>query len=87
MNLRDYLYDNWKEILAANLPRDHEQMRIWRRCLLRGNLHWMVRRLIGGIPSDGEENIKKWIAAGEMLAPDEFTRRRRVDESRKHKNQ
>ena len=55
------------------------------RHLIRGNLGWMVRRLIGGLPSEPQEEIDMWIAQGIMNPPDEFTRRRHY-EARKSKN-
>lgn len=86
MNHRDYLYDNWKQLLALNLPNTHPELKLFRNNLLRGNLKWMIRRLIGGVPSDSPENIERWIAEGRMLPKPEFTRMRHVDENIKHKN-
>ncbi len=86
MNLRDNLHDGFKEILAAQLPRDHFDMRVFRR-LLRGNFQWMVRQLIGGVPSDSKENIERWIKEGVMLPPDEFTRKRRYEDLKRKDKQ
>jgi len=84
----DHLYDNWKQIYALpDGPQKDFDMRVVRR-LIKGNLQWMIRQLIGGVPGiDDPEWIKKKIAEGEMLPPDEFTRKRRIDEDRKRKNQ
>lgn len=87
MSIRNHLYDNWKQLLALNLPKDNQEMRLWRRNLLRGNLHWTIRRLIGGIPSDGEEQINRWVAAGEMLPPSVFTQKRRYEDLKRKNKQ
>lgn len=81
----DHLYDNWKAVYALpiNDPNKAQHMRLV-RSMTRGNLHWLIRRLIGGIPSDGDDFIAKAIADGEMNPPDEFTRRRREDLKRKN---
>ena len=86
MSYRDLVYSNWKAVFA--LPADHpekaQHMRIV-RMLIKGNLNWLIRRLIGGVPSDDEEFIKKAIAEGHMNPPDEFIRRRREDLKRQNK--
>lgn len=84
----EHCFDNWQQVYA--LPDGEEKsenMRVIRH-LVKGNLHNLIRRLVGGVPGvDQPEWIEKWISEGYMLPPDEFTRKRRIDEDRKRKNQ
>lgn len=85
MNYRDLVYDNWKAIFALpdSDPAKARHMNIV-RLLIRGNLHWLIRQLIGGVPSDSDEFVEKAVAEGVMNPPDEFIRRRREDFKRKN---
>lgn len=82
----EHLYDNWRAVYSLPLGDERTANMKNVRMLSRGNLHWFIRQLIGGVPSDGEDFINKKIAAGEMLAPTEDIRRLR-HENRKRKNQ
>jgi hypothetical protein len=77
--LHEWLYDNWKQVydMRPGVDCDHQMAMVGR--LARGNLHWLIRRLIGGVLSDQDEWIEKWIARGEMAPPSEFSRKRRYE--------
>jgi len=83
----EHLYDNWKAVhaLPPGSQRDENMRNV--KMLCRGNLHWVIRRLIGGVPSDGEEWCKEKIAAGEMCPPLEFTRKRRHEDLKRKNKQ
>jgi len=72
--MKKYSYDNWNQVLE--LPEGEDKKRQLRivGSLARGNLHWFVRKLIGGISTDDPEWCKQRIAAGEMLPKSDFLR-------------
>lgn len=83
----DHLYSNWKAVydMPSGHAKDHNMKNI--KLMTRGNLQWLIRRLIGGVPSDGAQWIKKWIAAGEMMPPSEFTRKKRYEDLKRKNKQ
>ena len=76
------LYPNWKAIY--DMPESSEKMKGMRliKSMARGNLSWFIRSLIGGVLTDSDKSIKKWIADGEMLEPSMMSRMRRYEATR-----
>lgn len=72
--MKRYSHDNWNQVF--NLPDGDDKKRQLRivGTLAKGNLHWFVRRLIGGISDDEPEWVKKSIKEGEMLERSDFLR-------------
>ena len=69
-----YSHDNWNQVwdLPPSVDRDR-QLRLVGR-MAKGNLHWFVRRLIGGISEDEREWVKQKIVTGEIIEQSDFLR-------------
>lgn len=63
---RTHLYSNW--IQVYEMPDGPQKQACMKniKAMTKGNLHWLVRRLIGGIPSDSDEDIERWVKEGVM---------------------
>jgi hypothetical protein len=81
--MKDYLYPHWRKVYNSppSTAKDDSMRTI--KVMTKGNLHWFIRQLIGGLPSDGEQWVNRWVAEGKMLEPSVFTRQRRYENSKR----
>lgn len=69
-----YSHDNWNQVW--NLPPGPDRDKQLRTVghLAKGNLHWFVRRLIGGTSYNDDAWIADKIKKGEMIERSDFLR-------------